>query len=152
MANLLHYTGLPLRKGDVAARLVADELDFNLAPLASALVAIIVAVVRCCAGSLHASRFGRRAAIANTVGAIEVVGRTLVVLIRNLGHCRVFESRPMGRIDVLCAITPVVVDVYHHNGLEKARSGGDAVSSVVPMDLYWIWSEAEREGRSALFV
>ena len=42
---LLHDTGLALGEGDVATRLVADELDFNLAPLATTLLIVIIVVV-----------------------------------------------------------------------------------------------------------
>lgn len=42
---LLHDTGLALGECDVATRLVADELDFDLAPLATALLVVIIVVV-----------------------------------------------------------------------------------------------------------
>ena len=43
--HLLHDTGLALGKGDVAARLVLDELDLDLPALAAGLVVIVVVVV-----------------------------------------------------------------------------------------------------------
>jgi len=42
---LLHDTGLPLGEGNVATRLIRDELDLNLSALASWLIIIIVVVV-----------------------------------------------------------------------------------------------------------
>ena len=42
---LLHDTGLALREGDVATRLVLDELDLDLPALAAGLVFIVVVVV-----------------------------------------------------------------------------------------------------------
>lgn len=44
-AYLLHNSSLALGKCDMSARLVADELDLNLATLATALLVIIVVVV-----------------------------------------------------------------------------------------------------------
>jgi hypothetical protein len=54
------------------------------------------------------------------VRLVEVVGRSLVVLIRDVGHC--------------VQMPPIQSMVSHR--LEKVKSGGDAVLSVVPMDLY----------------
>jgi hypothetical protein len=45
LISLLHDSSLALGKCDVSARLVADELDLNLATLATALLVIIVVVV-----------------------------------------------------------------------------------------------------------
>ncbi len=85
--DLLHDAGLALGKGNVSARLVADELDLNLAALASALLVIVVVVVgRRSTLALDAARLGWRAAIANRVGVVEVGGRALVVLIGDVGH------------------------------------------------------------------
>lgn len=44
-AYLLHNSSLTLGKRDVATRLVADELDLNLATLTAALLVIVVVVV-----------------------------------------------------------------------------------------------------------
>lgn len=44
-AHLLHDAGLALAEGDVATRLVLDELDLDLATLATGLVIIVVVVV-----------------------------------------------------------------------------------------------------------
>lgn len=84
---LLHDACLALREGDVSTRLVADELDLDLATLAVALLVIIVVVVRCAgAGTLNTAAFGSsRGAVASVV--IEVGGRRLVVLVRDVGHC-----------------------------------------------------------------
>src|SRR3569833_4672852 len=43
--HLLHDAGLSLGIGDVTTRLVADELDLDLAALASALLVVVVIVV-----------------------------------------------------------------------------------------------------------
>lgn len=87
VTNLLHDTSLSLGKGDVATRLVADELDLNLATLAIALLIIIVVVV---GGrgtlALHTTRFGRGAAIANGLGIVKLGGRGLVVLVGDVCH------------------------------------------------------------------
>lgn len=49
--HLLHNTSLTLGEGNVSPRFILDELDFNLASLASRLVVVIVVVVGS-AGSL----------------------------------------------------------------------------------------------------
>lgn len=86
--NLLHNTGLALGKGDVATRLVGDELDLNLATLAATFLIIVVVVVGGDAGSraLGATGVARRVAIADRVGVVEVVGRSLIVLVGDVGH------------------------------------------------------------------
>jgi hypothetical protein len=65
---LLHDAGLALGEGDVATRLILDELDLDLSALAAGLVIIIVVVV----GSL-ALAFGAAVDIAGDEGAIVVV-------------------------------------------------------------------------------
>lgn len=83
--HLLHDAGLALGKGDVAARLVADELDLNLATLAAALLVIVVVVVGSWARSLDAAALVR-VAIAHRVRVVELRGRRLVVLVGDVGH------------------------------------------------------------------
>lgn len=60
-AHLLHDTGLALREGDVPTRLVLDELDLDLAALATRLVVVIIVVVGGGRGalSLHAAALRR---------------------------------------------------------------------------------------------
>lgn len=88
VAHLLHDTGLPLGEGNVATRLVRDELDLNLAALTAWLVIIIVVVV---GGrgplTLDPTVIGAAngAAIAHRV-IIEGGGRSLVVLVGDIGH------------------------------------------------------------------
>lgn len=83
--DLLHDTGLSLGKGDVATRLVADELDLNLATLAVTLLVIVVVVVSGrSALPLDAATLGwGSAAIASVV--VDLGGRGLVVL-GDVGH------------------------------------------------------------------
>ena len=45
MTNLLHNASLTLGKGNVSTRLVANELDLNLATLAAALLVIIIIII-----------------------------------------------------------------------------------------------------------
>lgn len=65
--NLLHDTSLSFGESDVTTRLVLDELDFDLSPLAARLVVVVVIVVGGCgiggALSLDASLFGRNAVV-----------------------------------------------------------------------------------------
>lgn len=83
---LLHNASLPLGEGDMAARLVGDELNLNLATLASTLLVIVIVVVgNTRAGALDTARLG--AAIADSMAVVEIVGRRLVVLVGNVGHC-----------------------------------------------------------------
>lgn len=85
--GLLHDTGLALGKGDVATRLVANELDLDLATFAIALLIIIVVVVWCRSTlSLDTARLGSGVAIANGLGLVEFVGRGLVVLVGDVCH------------------------------------------------------------------
>ena len=44
-AYLLHDSGFSLREGDVASRLVLDEFDLDLPPLAAGLGVLVVVVV-----------------------------------------------------------------------------------------------------------
>lgn len=116
--HLLHNTGLTLGKGNVTPRLVADELDLNLAALAVALVVVIVVVVGGrgalaldAAGLLGAAGV---AVAADRLGVVEV-GRRLLVMVGDVGHvvfggllpttgvCRVLlarsvEARPWSRL------------------------------------------------------
>jgi len=110
--NLLHDTSFALGEGDVATRLVADELDLNLATLAAALFVVVVIVVgRARARALDATALcGGIVAIADRMRLVEFGGRRLVVLVGDVGH---FWSR------------------YHE--MQKGENGGDAVLSVVPM-------------------
>lgn len=90
---LLHDAGLALGEGNMATRLVADELDLDLAALATALLVVIIIVV-VGAGTLHAARvIDGSVAVADVVSLVELVGRGLVVLIRDVGHCSVWVSR-----------------------------------------------------------
>jgi hypothetical protein len=86
--NLLHNTGLALGEGDVATRLVGDELDLDLATLSATFLIIVVVVVGGDAGSraLRAAGVARRVAIADSVGVVKVVGRSLIVLVGDVGH------------------------------------------------------------------
>ena len=70
----------------MAARLVGDKLDLNLSPLASGLIVVIVVVV------------GGRGTLAFDASRLDWIPvsdgmlikggwRTLVVLIRDVGHC-----------------------------------------------------------------
>lgn len=70
----------------MTARLVGDELDLNLSPLASRLIVVIVIVVGG-RGTLafDAARFDWIPVSDGML--IEGGGRTLVVLIRDVGHC-----------------------------------------------------------------
>ena len=93
--NLLHDAGLALGESDVAARLVADELDLDLAALAAALLVVVIVVVgRGSAGALNAAGLANIAvAIADGMRVVELGGRGLVVLIGDVGHFSVRVSR-----------------------------------------------------------
>ena len=126
---LLHNARLPLREGDVATRLVGDELNFDLATLASALLVVVVVVV--CytrAGALDTTRLG--AAVADGMAIVKVVGRRLVVLVGDVGH----------------GFLRAIRRGYHEKG--KKKSGGDAVLSVVPTT----YTESGLERREPLSV
>ncbi len=84
--DLLHDTSLPPGECDMTARLVGDELDLNLSPLASGLIVVIVIVV----GGRGTLTFdaARLDWIPVSDGMLVEGGwRTLVVLIRDVGHC-----------------------------------------------------------------
>lgn len=84
---LLHDTSLALGKGNVATRLVADELDFDFAALAAALVIIIIIVIgRGRAGALDTAGFVVDIAIAHGMRVVKLGGRGLFVLIGDVGH------------------------------------------------------------------
>lgn len=90
MTNLLHDTSLALGEGDVSTRLVLDELDLNLATLATRLVIIVVVVVGS-AGTraLDASALERAIAILKIVlggGRVGLVGGG------QLSHCCGMEA------------------------------------------------------------
>lgn len=82
---LLHDTRLALGEGNVAARLVLDELDLNLPALAAGLVIVVVVVV-----GRRALAFGAPGRVADAEGAIAVVvqrRRRVLVVVGNLrGH------------------------------------------------------------------
>lgn len=88
LTNLLHDASFSLRKGNMPSRLVADELDLNLATLASTLLVIIVVVVGSRRSlSLDATAFLSAAAIATDGVRLVELGRGgLVRLICNVGH------------------------------------------------------------------
>lgn len=83
---LLHDAGLALGEGDVATRLVRDELDLDLPPLAARLVIVVVVVV---GGrgtlALDAAVLARGAAVPD---GVVVEGRRggRVVLVGDVGH------------------------------------------------------------------
>ena len=70
---LLHDAGLALGKGNVATRLVLDELDLNLATLAAGLVVVVVVLF------LVARALDAAIGILLAVGAIVVGGVCIVV-------------------------------------------------------------------------
>lgn len=86
--NLLHNTSLALREGDMATRLVGNELDLNLAALTSGLIIIIVIVV----GSTWALALDTtilvvlRISVSNVGGILKYRWRRLLVLISDVGH------------------------------------------------------------------
>jgi hypothetical protein len=84
---LLHDAGLALGKGDVATRLVLDELDLDLPALAARLVVVIVVVVGGRARALGAAIGigGVEGAVAVAV-VVELRRRVLVVFGDLAGH------------------------------------------------------------------
>lgn len=88
--HLLHDASLALGEGDVAARLVADELDLNLATFAAALLVLLLLLFgRVGAGALNAAvLIDSSGAIADGMGLVELGGRRgcLVVLLSDVGH------------------------------------------------------------------
>lgn len=86
-ANLLHDAGLALGKCDMATRLIADKLDLDLAALTAALLIIVVVVVHDGeAWPLSTTALGCRA-VSDGLCLVELVGRGLVVLLSDVGHC-----------------------------------------------------------------
>jgi hypothetical protein len=81
--HLLHDTGLPLGEGDVATRLVLDELDLDLAALTAGLVVIIIIVL-----GAHATALGAAgvSAVARLLQVIVAGGELLVSDRRHIGH------------------------------------------------------------------
>lgn len=125
---LLHDTGLALGECNVAARLVADELDLNLATLAADLILIIVIVI----GSgrtlaLDATSLGGGRAIANRVRLVEVGGRGLVVLVGDVCHL----------------VSPAAV-VYDKGKASTQKADGPFFS--FPVLLYCITTQRAQEG------
>ena len=83
VTDLLHDAGLALGESDVTTRLVLDELDLNLSPLATWLVVVVVIVVG--GGARSLCRSLSAVAVADRV----IVGgrrRVLVVLCDFAGH------------------------------------------------------------------
>lgn len=138
--DLLHDTGLSLGESDVATRLVADELDLNLAALAAALLVIIIVVVGGrSALSLDAATLSCGSIAIAGVGVVDLSGRGLVVL-GDVGHddglgCFREQTKVAVRFGWRCVQSNPIVCITQSR-LEKAKSGGDAVLVVVPMDLY----------------
>lgn len=72
----------------MAARFVADELDLDLTTLAAALLVIVIVIVRSRrALALDAAALVGGTAVANRLRLVELGGRILVVLVRDVGHC-----------------------------------------------------------------
>lgn len=111
--DLLHDSRLPLGKSNVAARLVADELDLNLATLPAALLIIIVVVVggrRSLA--LDTARLGG-GSTAIALRLFELGRRVLLVLIRDVGHD---ESRAVSE-----GFSPIQSSVSHRAGWKRQK-------------------------------
>jgi hypothetical protein len=85
VTDLLHDACLALGEGDVSTRLVLNELDLDLASLATGLVIVIVVVVGC-AGTraLDASALECAIAVLEVIGS---GGRVGLVIGGDLGHC-----------------------------------------------------------------
>ena len=84
--DLLHDASFPLGEGNVATRLVADELDLNLATLAAALLVLVILVVGGRGSlALDTARLGG-SSVAIAVRLVELGRRGLLVLIRDVGH------------------------------------------------------------------
>jgi hypothetical protein len=84
-AYLLHDSGFALGKGNVSTRLIADELDLNLASLAAALLVIVIVVVGTRTLALDAAGLGGDG-ISIAVRLVQVGGRCLIVLVGDVGH------------------------------------------------------------------
>ena len=87
----------------MATRFIADKLNLDFAALAAALLIIIVVVVDCAgAWALGAAALRNSVAITDRLGLLEVGRRSLVVLIRDVGHfgsgLEEIGSRSEGRI------------------------------------------------------
>jgi hypothetical protein len=95
--NLLHDAGFPLGESDVPTRLVANKLYLDLASLATALIIVVIVIVvgSALALSLDTATLGGSTAIA--VRVVEVAGRLLVVLVRDVGHCFGFTALRVSR-------------------------------------------------------
>jgi hypothetical protein len=89
---LLHDAGLALGEGDVATRLVLDELDFDLPSLATGLVLIVVVVVHVFVGpgALDAAA-GIASGVAIASDLIVLAGRGVLVVLGDLGGHDVWE-------------------------------------------------------------
>lgn len=84
--HLFHDAGLALGKGDVATRLVLDELDFNLSALAAGLVVVVVIVVGSGARALGAAV--GILLLERAVAVVDIVlsrGRLLLLLVGDFG-------------------------------------------------------------------
>lgn len=68
----------------MAARLVGDELDLNLASLATTLLVVIVVATCRRTRAFDASGTLARSAVSGRI--VELGGRGLVVLVRDVGH------------------------------------------------------------------
>lgn len=87
LIGFLHDTGLSLREGNVATRLIADELNLNLTSLASSLLILILVVVGAAALTLDAARLVRGGiAVSYRVRFGDVGRRGLVVLVGDVAH------------------------------------------------------------------
>lgn len=90
--HLLHDAGLALREGDVTTRLVLDELDFDLPPLATGLVVVVVLLLHLVVG---ARSLDTAAGIASSVAIardlVVVAGRRVLVVLGDLGGHDVWE-------------------------------------------------------------
>lgn len=89
--DLLHDARLALRECDVPTRLVLDEFDVNLSPLASRLVVVVIVVI---GSSAHT-----RTLDTARIGTVAIVGRVeagrMGVWIGNVSHGKL---RPMAKI------------------------------------------------------
>jgi hypothetical protein len=83
-ADLLHDTSLALREGDVATRLVLDELDLDLATLTATLLIVLIVILTSHGGSWALGTTGVAA------GTGEVVTRRRLVKagggVSDVGH------------------------------------------------------------------
>jgi len=123
--HLLHDAGLSLGKGDVTTRLVADELDLDLAALASALLVVVVIVVgRARSLALDSAIFASGGAIADGVRVVEIRGRRIFVMIGDVGHSQVSRENKKGK---------AAAD-------EKGKKWWRCCFEPCADGLYWIWS------------